>query len=229
MPAAEATVDTVVAADTTGATDAVDTTDTAVAPTEPADAAAPATDAVPVDPSPATPAKPGDHQEEGEAGAPVMASPRKVKFQSVMRHLRSAASGKRTLYGQKVSDLRALFAAMDSDASGSLSREEFRGALVRLDLPLTPEQMDVVIEGLDMDGNDQISLAEFLAASGMDDTGETSAETAIRKEQAAKQTARGEQAAEEAAAVEGSVMEALLLAVSLGAKVAGQVRTSSPL
>jgi hypothetical protein len=106
----------------------------------------------------------------------------------LMGQLRRAIAAHRRLYGMEISDGRALFAAIDRDGSGAISREEFREALMRLDLTqygwgVSDEELEVLCSGIDTNADGKIEWAEFLLASGMEDRGPTEAEAAIRAEQ----------------------------------------------
>eukprot|EP01043_Picozoa_sp_COSAG02_P085212 COSAG02_NODE_22898_length_736_cov_1.354788_1_plen_217_part_01 len=106
-----------------------------------------------------------------------------------MRELREAVASHRRLHGHVVMDSRSLFAAMDVDMSGTLSREEFREALTRLDLTqygwrVSQAELDRLVDAMDINGNGVIDFDEFLAASGMVDSGHSEAERLVRSEQA---------------------------------------------
>ena len=49
-----------------------------------------------------------------------------------MRLLREAIASNRSLFGKKLTSLKAMFTAADADRSGSVSRDEFMAVLERL-------------------------------------------------------------------------------------------------
>ena len=108
-----------------------------------------------------------------------------VNFPSVIQYIKRAATGRRQVYGHVVSDVRALFAAVDADQSGSMSLVEFRAALERLDLVLSAGQLDCLMAGLDIDGDGEVQLPEFLNAFGMEGMAQTPAEAKVRAAQRA--------------------------------------------
>ena len=59
----------------------------------------------------------------------------------VKQMLETMTAGMRSLYGEPISDLATTFAAIDADADGYLQRDEFKRALVRLDMGLTVDQV----------------------------------------------------------------------------------------
>eukprot|EP01043_Picozoa_sp_COSAG02_P011574 COSAG02_NODE_428_length_22489_cov_4.690219_10_plen_593_part_00 len=101
--------------------------------------------------------------------AHVVGSPDMLRS-GVMKKLQLAMSHNRSLYGHTVSDGRALFAAIDEDGSESISPEELRTAMQRLDLGLSDKELGRIAEHIDKNGNGLIELNEFLAATGLPDT-----------------------------------------------------------
>jgi Ca2+-binding EF-hand superfamily protein len=80
----------------------------------------------------------------------------------VINVMLNAVRGNRTLFGQKLDNPKALFAAMDKDGGGSISTVEFRDAIQRLGLGLSEEQTAAVVGTLDADGNGEIVYEEFV-------------------------------------------------------------------
>ena len=66
-------------------------------------------------------------------------------------------------YGHKINSLSAFFAAIDTDRSDSISRSELRAACARLDIGLTPLQLDRLCETVDVNRDGGISYEEFEA------------------------------------------------------------------
>ena len=82
----------------------------------------------------------------------------------VMQMLETMTAGMRSLYGEPINDLATTFAAIDADGDGFLQSDEFKRALVRLDMGLSSDQMDELKDYMDTDHNDMISYPEFCAA-----------------------------------------------------------------
>jgi Ca2+-binding EF-hand superfamily protein len=87
---------------------------------------------------------------------------REAEQASVIEVMLNAVKGKRTLFGQKLENPRALFDAMDKDGSNSISVDEFRQAIDRLGLGLSQEHTEAVVRTLDADGNGEIVYEEFV-------------------------------------------------------------------
>eukprot|EP01043_Picozoa_sp_COSAG02_P039484 COSAG02_NODE_3121_length_7326_cov_29.940501_5_plen_1210_part_00 len=87
---------------------------------------------------------------------------REAEQASVIEVMLNAVKGKRTLFGKKLDNPRALFEAMDKDGSSSISVKEFEQAIDRLGLGLTAEQVQAVVDTIDADGNGEIVYEEFL-------------------------------------------------------------------
>ena len=66
----------------------------------------------------------------------------------------------RRLFGHSLRDTYAAFRAFDRDGSGLLSSQAFSGAMVRLDLGLTEEQLAEVFTSIDEDQSGAIDYAE---------------------------------------------------------------------
>ena len=97
----------------------------------------------------------------GQARAPRHLS---TATQAVLGMLRQAMSHNRTVFGLEMSDLKAAFAAMDTDDSGSLSAEELQEAFQQLDMTLTDEACGVLFELLDTDHTGVVNYTELLRA-----------------------------------------------------------------
>eukprot|EP01043_Picozoa_sp_COSAG02_P033410 COSAG02_NODE_2278_length_9240_cov_2.311016_2_plen_1828_part_00 len=111
-----------------------------------------------------------------------------MEAQTAMRELREAVASHRRLHGHAVMDSRSLFAAIDRDMDGSLSREEFREALARLDLTqygwrVSDAELDRLVDAMDSNRSGVIEWDEFLAATGLVDSGHSEAERLVRSEQ----------------------------------------------
>ena len=100
-----------------------------------------------------------DNQQTEEERA---AKRREAEHASVIEVMLNAVKGKRTLFGQKLDNPRALFEAMDKDGSSSVSVQEFQQAIDRLGLGLTKEQAKAVVDTIDADGNGEIVYEEFV-------------------------------------------------------------------
>jgi len=109
---------------------------------------------------------------------------------AAMKQLQVAVAKRRSLFGNSVSDGRSLFAAVDADGSGEISRAEFSEALLRLGI--SDAHLDEIVHRMDTNDNGKIELEEFIAASGLDDApgGVSAAETAVRASQERKRQQR---------------------------------------
>ena len=58
-----------------------------------------------------------------------------------------------------------LFDCLDTDRSGSISREELRTGLADLGMSLNPEQAFMLMQSIDMDGNGDVDRDEFEACT----------------------------------------------------------------
>jgi Ca2+-binding EF-hand superfamily protein len=154
------------------------------------------------------------------------APPPMAQFSSAMRHLREAVAGNRKLFGQKVGDARALFAAADRDGSKLISAEEFHASMKRLDLGLTEQQIEEVMQEMDKDGDGSISYEEFLDASLLSSAGGggggSADEAAVRAAQAAHAAAKesAERRRTESVSDQG-VLAVLVAAVRAGCNLRG--------
>lgn len=61
-------------------------------------------------------------------------------------------------------DLRTIFALVDRDRNGTLSRAEFSELLICLNPEITPEQLDEAFDRFDLNGNGSISWKEFVSS-----------------------------------------------------------------
>ena len=77
--------------------------------------------------------------------------------------IRSAIKSKRSFGGKAMKNIAGVFKAIDKDGSGDLDHAEFKTAMKRLGLGLTPDQITTCIEVLDKDGDGEVSLDEFMA------------------------------------------------------------------
>ena len=66
------------------------------------------------------------------------------------------------------SRVKELFGEMDRDGSGSLSREEFRRGLQRLEMRLGDEELYRVVDAFDADGDGRIDYGEFMEMAGLE-------------------------------------------------------------
>ena len=82
----------------------------------------------------------------------------------LLQQLWDAIHHGRTLFGHRCSDVASFFTAADRDGSGAITRRELSAAMIRLDLGLSPQQLDRMLSTID--GQDEakdglISHAEF--------------------------------------------------------------------
>lgn len=64
---------------------------------------------------------------------------------------------------EEYDSIESVFARMDKDNNGAVSRDELSQALRMSDVPLEEDDIDRVMSALDTDGSGDISLAEFRA------------------------------------------------------------------
>ena len=58
-----------------------------------------------------------------------------------------------------------MFESYDKDNSGFLTKKEIKEALKESDVQISIEELDVIVDQLDADGNDMINYSEFLSAA----------------------------------------------------------------
>jgi len=80
----------------------------------------------------------------------------------VVRQMNASLQAGRRIDGQVVRDARALFKALDKDASGSLSRDEISRGLKRLDVVMETSLFDLLIHSMDLNQDGLVDMAEFL-------------------------------------------------------------------
>lgn len=73
--------------------------------------------------------------------------------------------------------LKQIFADMDTDGSGSLSANEFRNGIRKLNLGLTSREIDQIMSKVDKNGDGHINYAEF--SSKYQDTSADSEKTKL--------------------------------------------------
>ena len=85
---------------------------------------------------------------------------------SVFRQLRLAlSSGGRTLFGKRIATIGDLFNAIDKDGGGTVSGEELRAGLHRLDIGLTSDQVRSLLVSIDSDNDGDVNYDEFISAA----------------------------------------------------------------
>ena len=77
--------------------------------------------------------------------------------------LNQLIGSKRKVYGKLMRDAEHVFSILDTDGSGKLDYEEFRVALKRMGLGLSPNQVGQLIEVMDRDRDGFIDRLEFTA------------------------------------------------------------------
>eukprot|EP01046_Picozoa_sp_COSAG06_P061064 COSAG06_NODE_13243_length_1278_cov_56.287532_3_plen_150_part_01 len=88
---------------------------------------------------------------------------------TVIKKLQLALAHSRSLYGHIVSDGRSLFAAIDEDGSETITSEELRAAMRRLDIGVSDTELDGIKTYFDANNNGTIEVLELLAATGLPD------------------------------------------------------------
>lgn len=82
---------------------------------------------------------------------------------SLKKALWRAMHAGRTMFGKKISSLRAFFAAIDEDGGGTVTRRELHAALLRLDVGAQPRQIGRLLQTIDDDSGGDIDFDEFEA------------------------------------------------------------------
>ena len=82
---------------------------------------------------------------------------------NIFRVIREQMKANRSLYGRALVDAAESFRIMDKDGSGYLDAQEFSGALRRMGLGLTEEQVADVLSLVDKDGDGEIDYDEYIA------------------------------------------------------------------
>ena len=82
---------------------------------------------------------------------------------NIFRVIREQMKANRSLYGRALVDAAETFRIMDKDGSGYLDAQEFSGALHRMGLGLTEEQVADVLSLVDKDGDGEIDYDEYIA------------------------------------------------------------------
>lgn len=62
----------------------------------------------------------------------------------------------------KENHLKAAFTYFDKDGSGSISREELRSCLQSEDFSMTEEEINIMLSGVDTDGDGEVDYQEFI-------------------------------------------------------------------
>ena len=80
---------------------------------------------------------------------------------AVLHQIQQAMHAKRSIYGHSIKNSRDLFQSIDQDHSGMVDMKEFADALHRLDVGLSPPQVEALGRRLDRDGNGEIDYEDF--------------------------------------------------------------------
>ena len=70
---------------------------------------------------------------------------------------------RRSLYGRRCCSLRAFFKAVDQKKKGFVGHDDFREALVRLDVGSTLPQLNCLLRTMDSDGDGTVCFSEFVS------------------------------------------------------------------
>lgn len=62
--------------------------------------------------------------------------------------------------------LRKVFSEMDKNGTGKLDKNELIKAMKEMSCPMTPQEIDDLIQECDKDGDGQINYNEFVSAMG---------------------------------------------------------------
>jgi len=102
-----------------------------------------------------------DDHDEAEPGQADGGMPLTVQA-ALLRVLWEAVhTRRRTLYGRRCKDMASFFAAVDKDQTGTITRHELREAMVRLDVGLSPVQLDRLVRTIDTDRSGGIEYSEL--------------------------------------------------------------------
>eukprot|EP00931_Biecheleriopsis_adriatica_P085693 TRINITY_DN6049_c0_g1_i1.p1 TRINITY_DN6049_c0_g1~~TRINITY_DN6049_c0_g1_i1.p1 ORF type:complete len:519 (-),score=93.85 TRINITY_DN6049_c0_g1_i1:228-1784(-) len=80
----------------------------------------------------------------------------------IVRQLNLAMQAGRTIDKRTIYDAKSLFAALDKDKDGSLSREEVARGLKRLDVVMEAALFQMLLDTMDLNSDGLVDMAEFL-------------------------------------------------------------------
>jgi Ca2+-binding EF-hand superfamily protein len=117
------------------------------------------------------------------------------EVEAIFHVIRETMKSQRTIFGHQADTARKAFRAIDRDGNGSIDREEFGAAVLRLGLGLGSEQVDTLMQAMDLDKDATIEYEEFLRLLGLefDQSAEAEAADAAREEaKSSRQSTRRE-------------------------------------
>lgn len=98
----------------------------------------------------------------GSSGASVLDGKLTYKVEPrLLQQIWSAIHHERTLFGKPCHNVRTFFDAADRDGSGTLTRRELSAAMVRLDMGLSPLQLDRMLSTIDAQDGDKDGLVQY--------------------------------------------------------------------
>ena len=95
---------------------------------------------------------------------PDLDKARGSQFHFALRQLLSVMNSGRSLYGKQIGSPDLFFEAVDRDADGEITRDEFRNAMKRLDVNLTAAQVDDLLFAMGIMANGTIKYFELTNA-----------------------------------------------------------------
>ncbi len=104
----------------------------------------------------------GGYNAGGSSGATVLDGNFGYKVEPrLLQQLWAAIHHERTLFGRPCRNVRTFFDAADRDGSGALTRRELSAAMVRLDVGLSPVQLDRMLSTIDAEDGSKDGLIQY--------------------------------------------------------------------
>ena len=70
-----------------------------------------------------------------------------------------------SLSAEQITELRAIFSAIDANGNGTIEKDELRNLIVQMGAQVSDEELNAKFAEADINGDGTVDYAEFLAAS----------------------------------------------------------------